>query len=174
MSAPFLADLDLMSMEFLAYNMRENDRTEIFALIDHDNPWRFAWDAFHLVLNKGRGKVSWVNGKPAAMAAFVEERPGVWQVWMCGTNDFKAAAMPLLRWFRKEANDILGVCNGHRLQCDSRVGYDEAHKMIVAMGGIAEGPPMRRYGKDGADYQRFVWLNGENDAVLKPGYIRAA
>ncbi len=174
MSAPFLADLDLMSMEFLAYNMRERDRVEIFGLVDHDNPWRFAWDAHHLVLNKGRGKVAWFNGKPAAMAAFVEERPGVWQVWMCGTDDFKAAAMPLLRWFRKEANDILGVCKGHRLQCDSRADYEEAHKMIKAMGGIEEGPPMRRYGKDGADYQRFVWFNGENDAVLKPGYIRAA
>jgi hypothetical protein len=169
-----LSDVDLLSIEFIVYNMRPGDREEIFGLIDHDNNYRFAWEAYHLVLNKGRGKISWHDGKPAAFAAFVEERPGVWSVWMMGTKDFKAAAMPLLRWFRKEANDILSVCKGHRLQCDSRADYEEAHKMIKAMGGIEEGPPMRRYGKDGSDYQRFIWLNGENDAVLKSGYVRAA
>lgn len=169
-----LSDVDLMSIEFIAYNMRECDRTEIFAMLPHDNLYRFAWEAHHVLVNSGRGKIAWHNGRPAALAGFVEQWSGVWQVWMCGTDDFKPAAVPLLRWFRKEANEILTVCKGHRLQCDSRMGHDEAHKMIMAMGGVPEGPPMRRYGKDGSDFQRFVWLNGENDAVLKPGYVRAA
>lgn len=169
-----LTDPDLMSIEFLALNMRERDRAEVFGMLTHDNPCQFAWEAYHIVLNQGRGKVAWFNGKPAAFAAFTEQWPGVWSVWMLGTDDFKKAALPLLRWFRHEANDILTVCKGHRLQCDSRADYEEAHKMIVGMGGIQEGPPMRRYGKDGSDYVRFVWLNGENDAVLKPGFTRAA
>lgn len=169
-----LSDIDLTAIEYISYNMRECDRTEIFAMLPHDNPYRFAWEAHHVILNNGRGKISWHNGRPAALAAFTEQWPGTWSVWMCGTNDFKLAAVPLLRWFRKEANEILTVCQGHRLQCDSRVGHDEAHKMIMAMGGLPEGEPMRKYGKDGSDYQRFVWFNGENDAVLKPGYVRAA
>lgn len=167
-------DIDLASIEYIALNMRERDRTEIFGLIPHDNPCRFAWEAYHGILNSGRGQIAWHNGKPAALAAFVEMWPGTWNVWMCGTDDFKPAAVPLLRWFRKAANEILSMCKGHRLQCDSRADYEEAHKLILAMGGLQEGPPMRRYGKDEADYVRYVWLNGENDAVLRPGFIRAA
>jgi hypothetical protein len=89
-----------------------------------------------------------------------------------GTDDFRAAIKPLLRWVRIEANDILTVCQGRRLQCDSLVTHDEAHKMIMAMGAVREGPPMRRFGRGDLDYQRFVWLAGENDAVLKPHYVR--
>jgi hypothetical protein len=169
-----LTDIDLLSLEYICLNMREIDRVEAFAILPHDNPCRLSWEAHHHILNNGRGKIAWHNGKPAAMAAFTENWTGCWQVWAFGTDDFKAAAIPLLRWFRKEANDILTVCKGHRLQCDSRVGHPEAHKMIVAMGGVPEGEPMRRYGKDGSDYQRYIWLNGEHDAVLKPGFIRAA
>jgi len=154
--------------------MRAQDWQEISALLQHDSRIRFAWEAYHYVLNNGRGKVSWHRQKPAAFAAFTERHPGVWDVYMFGTDDFRSAAMPLLKWFRSEANDILSVCAGHRLQCDSRCGYDEAHKLIRAMGGIQEGTPMRKYGKDGADYQRFVWLNGENDAVLRPHYVPSA
>lgn len=168
-----LTDPTLIDIEFICLNMREKDSEEILALRPHDIPVRLAWEAYHHVLNSGRGKVAWVNGRPAAFAAFTEDWPGTWSVWMCGTDDFKAAAIPLLKWFRTEANEILTVCKGHRLQCDSRADYEEAHKMIRAFGGVEEST-LRRYGKDGSDYIRFVWFNGENDAVLKPHYTRAA
>lgn len=169
-----ITDVDLISLEYICLNMRKTDADEVFGMLPHDNPCRLAWESYYMITNQGRGKIAWHNGKPAAIAAFTEHWPGVWWVWMFGTDNFRDAAIPLLRWFRKEANEILSVCNGHRLQCDSMMGHEEAHKMIQAFGGVPEGPPMRRYGKHGADYQRFIWLNGENDAVLKDGYIRAA
>ena len=97
----------------------------------------------------------------------------MWSVWMFGTDDFKDCAVELIRWFRREVNDILTTCQGHRLQCDSRFDHEEAHRMIKALGAIEE-CRLRKYGKDGADYIRFVWFRGENDAVLKPHYVRAA
>lgn len=169
-----ITDISHADIEFICLNMRAVDRAEIYAMRPHDSPVRLAWESYHHILNNGRGRIAWAKGRPAAVAAFTEDWPGVWSVWMFGTDDFRAAAVPLLRWFRKEANEILSVCNGHRLQCDSRCGHDEAHKMIQALGGIPEGPAMRKFGKDGSDFQRFVWINGENDAVLKPHYTRAA
>ena len=166
-----LTDLDYISLEFICLNMRDIDKREIYALRNHDNPLQLAMEAHAYIRNQGRGRISWVGGKPGAMAAFTEDWPGVWSVWMFGTDDFRAAAIPLLRWVRSEANDILSVCAGHRLQCDSQAGHDEAHKMIMAMGALPEFT-MRRYGKDGSDFVRFVWLNGENDAVLRPHYQR--
>lgn len=151
--------------------MRDCDKQEIYALRSYDNPLQLASDAHAAIRNMGRGRISWVNGRPAAVAAFTEEWSGVWYVWMFGTDDFRAAAIPLLRWVRKEANDILEVCAGHRLHCDSMVGHDEAHKMIKAMGGLPEFT-MRKLGKNGEDFTRFVWLRGENEAILHPHYVR--
>lgn len=154
--------------------MRAADRREIMAMRPHDSAVHLAWEAYHTVKAQGRGRIAWHKGKPAAFAAFTEIWPGRWQCWMFGTDHFKDAAVPLLRWFRKEANDILSVVNAHRLDCDSIADHHEAHAMIRAMGGIEDGPVMRKYGKGGEDFQRFVWFNGENDAVIKPGYVRAA
>lgn len=168
-----LTDITLSDLEYICLKMREIDKTEIYAIRPHDSPLQLAAEAYHMIRNMGRGRIAWANGRPAAVAAFTESWPGVWEVWMFGTDDFKAAAVPLLRWFRKEARDILANVNGHRLQCDSRADHTEAHRLIKAAGGIEEGL-LRRYGKDGSDYIRFVWLNGENDAVLKPHYVRAA
>lgn len=168
-----LTELTYVDLEYVVLNMRDEDWREIIGLQDHESPLRLACEMNYFIGNHGRGRVSWVDGRPAAVAFFAERWPGVWEVGMFGTNSFKAAAMPLLRWFRQEANEILTVCNGHRLHCDSRADHEEAHRMIRAMGGEEE-VTLRRLGKDGSDYIRFVWLNGENDAVLKPGYVRAA
>lgn len=166
-----LADLDYFAVEFLCLNMRPQDRDEVLGLMDHDNPLRLAAEVTHQIRNNGRGKIAWHKGRPAALMAFVEIRSGVWEVFMFGTEDFKAVAFELARWCRKEANDILQHCKGHRLQATSRADYDEAHKLIRALGGKPESL-LSRYGKDGKDYQVFVWLNGENDAVLKPHYVQ--
>lgn len=167
-----LTDVSYNDLEYVCLQMRACDREEIYALRNYDNPLQLAMDAHAAIRNLGRGRISWVKGKPAAVGAFTEEWSGVWYVWMFGTDDFKAAAIPLLRWVRQEANDILTVCKGHRLHCDSMVGHDEAHKMIKAMGGLPEFT-MRKLGKNGEDFTRFVWLRGENEEVLHPGYVRA-
>lgn len=168
-----LTDVTYLDLEYIVLRMRDEDWIEIIGIQDHDSPIRLAYEMHYFIRNHGRGRIAWHNGKPAACAFFAERWGGMWEVGMFGTKAFRDAAVPLLRWVRTEANEILSVCKGHRLQCDSRVGHDEAHKMIRAMGGEEEAV-LRRYGKDGADYVRFVWLNGENDAVLKPGYVRAA
>jgi hypothetical protein len=167
-----LTDVDYIALEFICMNMRECDKEELYALRTYDNPLQLAMDAHAAIRNLGRGRISWVKGRPAAVGAFTEDYPGVWSVWMFGTDDFKAAAIPLLRWVRTEANEILTVCKGHRLHCDSIANHPDAHKMIQAMGGKQESVK-RKLGKGGEDFICFVWLNGENDAILKPHYVRA-
>ena len=134
-----LTEPDLWAIEYICLNLRESDAIEIYNVRPHDSPLQLAWESTQAVKNMGRGRIGWANGKPAALFAFTEDWPGTWQVWMFGTNDFKAAAIDLLRWARKEANDILTVCEGRRLQCDCRLGHDDAHKMIRALGGKPEG-----------------------------------
>ena len=167
-----LTDLTFTDLHYICTHMREKDQQEIYNLRPHDNPLQLAYEAHHIIKNTGRGTISWANGRPAGVGAFTEDWPGAWQVWMFGTDDFVSALIPLMRWIRTEANDILSVCKAHRLQCDSRADYEDAHKLIRSMGGRPEGPPMRKYGKDGSDYQRFVWFTGENDSFLRPNYVQ--
>lgn len=167
-----LTDVDYLALEFICLGMRESDKAEIYALRNYDNPLQLALDAHAAIRNMGRGRIAWVNGKPAAVAALTEEWPGVWYIWMFGTEDLKAAAVPLMRWFRHEAKDILTVCKGHRLHCDSKWDHYEAHKMLKAMGAREE-HRFPKYGKDGEDFIRFVWLAGEDDAVLGSHFVRA-
>lgn len=171
MSKPHLTDLNLFAMEYIALNMRDCDQKELFGIWPHDAALTWAYEVTYLLRNKGRAKIAYVDGKPAAVFGFTESRPGVWDVWMCGTDDFNKAIFTLMRWCRKEANDILTHCKGHRLQAQSRAEHTEAHKLIRAMGGVEE-CRLRRYGKDQSDYLVFVWLDGENDAILKPHYVQ--
>jgi len=138
-----LQDPTYGAVEYICLRMRKQDREEILGLMDHDSPLQLAMEMMTVIKSKGRGVVAYHNGKPTGLMAFVEMRSGVWEVWMCGTEDFNAVVFALARWCRKEANNILTICKGHRLQATSRADYSEAHKLIRGLGGKAEGAPLR-------------------------------
>lgn len=162
-----LAEIDITSLDYICLNLRDVDKREVFGVVDHDNPIMLAFQAHYIGCTKGRGRIAWHNGRPAAFIAFCEERPSVWTISMFGTDDFKAVAFECMRWARETAADLIANRNGRRLQCDSHIEHHEAHKFLTALGAVPEGPPMKCFGKDGSDYQRFVWIKGENDHVLR-------
>jgi hypothetical protein len=159
-----LLPIDLGSISYVCNNMRESDRLEIFGLRPHDSPMVLAYEIHSVLANNGRGRVAWHDGKPVAVIGFAEYWPGVWQVIMVGTNEFRYVAMDCIRWFRIQAAELMSLHGGRRLQCDSRVSqYGQG--FLQTLGAKPEGT-MKRYGKDGSDYIRYVWLAGENDQVL--------
>lgn len=169
-----LTEFNVHALEYIVLNMRERDRVEIYNMRPHDSPLQLVQE-IKLASDGHRRVIAWSDRtkRPAGFGTFIEQWIGVWDVGMFGTDDFKDTAIELLRWFRRTANDVLAHHQGHRLQCDSRFDHEEAHRMIRALGGIEE-VRLRKYGKDGSDYIRFVWFNGENDAVLRPHFTRAA
>jgi hypothetical protein len=163
-----LTEITLHSLTYLCLNMREVDRVEIMGMMEHDNPVQLAHEAHWLFGNKGRARIAWYRGRPAAIIGLTEDRKGVWHISMFGTDDFKAVAFECMRWARKTITELLQPpFNGRRLQCDSHIDHHEAHKFLRALGATAEGPPMRHYGKDGSAYQRYVWIAGENYELVK-------
>jgi hypothetical protein len=163
-----LTEIDLDSVQFIAFNMRDTDKEEIFNILEYDCAYRFGWEAFTIFNSKGRARIAWHQGRPAALIGLVEERPAVWNISMFGTNDLKLVAFECMRWARTNIPELIAPPhNGRRLQCDSRVGHEDAHKFLRALGAEPEGPPMRHYGKDGGDYIRFVWIFGANGLVEK-------
>ena len=169
-----LTDIDLPSIEYVCLHLRAADAEEIFAIRPHNSPILLAWEAHYLIRNSGRGRVAWWNGRPSAVIALVEERKGVWSVSMFGTDEFKNVAFTCMRWARATLRELVLEHGAQRLHCDSHVNHHEAHRFLRAMGAVEEGPPMQRFGKDGASYQKFVWLAGVNDQVLAGPGIRSA
>ena len=164
-----LTDIDLASIQFITFNMRPEDKEEVFALLPHDCPYQLAWEAFVLFRNKGRSQIAWHQGRPAAVIAITECRKGVWDISMFGTGDFKSVALACMRWARDTIPDLIINHHGRRLQCDSHINHEPAHRFLKALGARPEGVPMKYYGKDGSAFQRFVWLFGENGFVSKDG-----
>lgn len=169
-----LSEITLPDLEYVCLNMRPEDREEILNIRPHDNLLMLAWEAAALIRNMGRGRVAWFQGRPAAVIAVTEDRSGVWQIMMFGTEFLPSVAFPCMRWARETMRELVGNGTCRRLQCDSRVGHDEAWRFLMALGAEKEGPPMRGFGRDGGDYQRFVWLAGENDHVLRTENAKSA
>ena len=161
-----LTDIDFASVTRVCINMRADDAVEIYGLRPHDNPIMLAYEVMAVIRNGGRGCAAWHEGKPVAIVGFAENWPGVWQVILFATPEFRAVARPVLRWIRDTAADLVENHGGRRLQCDSRFDHEDAHRFLRAVGAHPEGPPMRDYGKDGAAYQRFVWRAGVNDFFI--------
>jgi hypothetical protein len=163
-----LTDISLSAIEYLALHLRECDREEIYNLLDHDSPLMLAYQVFGAIRNKGRGRIAWHQGRPAAWIGLIEERPGVFQVTMGGTDDLPKVAFECMRWMRENIPDMTKPpLNGWRLHCDARCGpaHEEQHKFLRTLGAREEGPP-RMIGKDRGLYQTYVWLYGENGALV--------
>lgn len=160
-----ITPVTLGAVEMICRELREVDQREIYNLRPHDSWMILALEAYHVLTYKGRGVVAWVGGMPAAVMGFGELRPGVWDAVSFGTDRYEKAAFLLMRAGREMARDILRETDARRLQADARADNVKAHQFIEALGGKSESR-MRSYGKDGADYVRFVWLRADGDGAL--------
>jgi hypothetical protein len=162
-----VTDIDLHSIEFVCLNLRAADRLEVLGLCDHSSTIRLAHEVNHTIRTHGRGRIVWHAGKPAAVLGFAEYRPGVWQAILLGTDAFPSIAKTALRWFRETARELRDDLGARRVHVDSHIDHWQAHKFLRALGAKPEGPPMLEYGKDGASYQRFVWLAKDQPSFIK-------
>lgn len=169
-----LTDIDLDSIHYIAFNMRECDKEEIFNVLDYDCPYQFGWDAYTIFRNKGRARIGWHRGKPAAVVGLVEERPTVWIISLFGTDDLKHVMFEIMRWGRHAIAELATEFGGRRMQCDSRATHHESHQFLRALGARQEGEPMLNYGKDGGTYLRFVWVSGKDGWIRDRRYVGVA
>lgn len=137
----------------VAMHMREMDKREIYGLRWEDNPFQimnevmaradFAW-------------VAWWEGKPAVVLGGAPMHPGVWSMFMFGTDDFPRLALGLTRFAKKTAIPTLfGQLGAHRLQAHSHAEHHDAHRWLRRLGAAPEST-LGGYGRDGSDYQLWV------------------
>lgn len=140
-------------VHYVAQNMREKDREEIFATRWDDSAQDVAADVV------ASGPFNWVafnGGEPVAVVGAAPLWPGVWSVHMFATEAFGGIAISLTKFVRRVMIPALTESGAHRAQCDSLVGHEKAHYWLEALGARQEGV-LRGYGRQGEDFVRYVW-----------------
>lgn len=139
-------------VHFIARNMREWDRREIFALRWDDDPAGVARDVMH------SGETSWaalVDGIPAVAFGTLALWPGVWSMWAFGTDDFRHAVIGVTRMIRRVIIPGMVRAGARRAQAYSMAGHDEAQRWLESWGARRESTAPG-FGRGGEDYYLYV------------------
>ncbi len=157
-----------VALYHICRNLRECDAQEIYPLCHHENPMILAQQTMW-ACNAGMGNIVWVDGLPTAVCGVHPEFSGHmnYRVFAFGTDDWKAAAYPVMRELRKIAREVIREHGTMRMQADSSEHHTEAHAWMERMNGKRESI-MRHYGKNGETYYRYVWLRDDVSWMNSP------
>lgn len=132
--------------------LRPNERAQIEAL------WGLPYDferAASFCYNLPDPK--WVglsDGKPVAAGGFLQQRPGVWEIWLAGTDAAWAQPIAMTRLART-AMRAMFESGAHRLQHTSLASDTAAHSWYRSIGLKFEGK-MAAWGSKGEDALMFA------------------
>jgi hypothetical protein len=150
-----VTDMRWLDLEYIAFNMREIDRREIYGNLPDDNPLHLAALLMNAVAKKGVAWIAKYEGLPAAWLAFFEQWPGNWQVSLGGTEHVPKVLLALkskvadgFRFAREHG--------AHRVECRNIASHREAEALVRCLGAEKEGV-LRKYGRDGSDYHQWSW-----------------
>lgn len=143
-----------MDLAYIAINMREWDRKEIFATLNSEQPVDFAQFVMRI---SDVAHIAYKDRTPVAAVGAHEMWPGVWSVWAFGTDRFSEVGLSLTRFVRKTLIPALIKAGAHRGECRSIEGHTEAHRWLEALGmqREAEHPGMGKSGETFYTYSRL-------------------
>lgn len=139
---------------YVARNMREWDRREIFATRWNDDAEMLALEASSIC-----GGLSFAAGldRPIAAVGAAPLWPGVWSVWTFATDEFYKISTSLTKRIKRDMLSTLRAAGAHRIQCHSMIGHDDAQRWLEFLGAEREGKPIKGYGRNGEDFAMYVW-----------------
>lgn len=137
---------------FVAANMREEDKKEIYATRWKEDPALLAIDCI-----MGSTGFCWTIGKdePIAAVGACPMWPGVWSAWMFATPRFSEVGLTTTKFIKKEMITILKPVS-HRVQCHSWSEHKYAHKWLAVLGAKRESV-LKKYGKNQERFFLFKW-----------------
>lgn len=146
-----LARLNFPDVHYVAANMRDWDRREIFATRWVDDPSDFAKEVLSY------GEFGWVAGGDSPIACFGARAlwPGVWIAWMFATDDLPKIGLSLSRFVRNNIIPTLRQVGAHRIHAYSMAGHDDAHRWLRFLGAEIEAEH-RAFGRNGEDFLVFA------------------
>jgi hypothetical protein len=147
--------LNFMDLAYVAMNMREWDRREIFATAITDNPVDFA----KIIANwGGPGWVAYKDLEPVVAFGAAPLWKGVCSVWAFGTDRFPEVGLSVTRFMRKTMAPMLIEMGVHRAECKSMEGHTEAHAWLESL-GLSREAEHPGYGSNGETFYTYARLH---------------
>jgi hypothetical protein len=146
-----LTELQLDSVLYVAENMREWDKKEVYAGRWTDDPYDLSADICSI------GGVSFVAGhsdEPIAVVGAIPVHPTLWSVFMFATDKFPEIGMSLTKFLKRTY--IPGIFNAGALrgECRSMEGHTQAQEWLECLGAVREATlPM--VGKNGETFHIY-------------------
>lgn len=138
---------------YVARNMREWDKREIYATRWTEDPIDLAGDAMRA------GAFSWCAGiddRPVCVIGATPIHPGVWNVWMFATDDFLQMAFCLTKLVRRVMIPAVVSAGFHRAECRSMDGHTYAQRWLEMLGFVREST-LVGFGRNREDFGLYVW-----------------
>jgi hypothetical protein len=147
---------------YVAANMRERDREEIFATRYGNDPVQVARDA------KAGGEFAWVayvDGLPAAAIGALPRWPRVWTVWAYGTDQWDTVVLALTRHVKRFM--IPAIFNAGAIRADACAleKHEDARRWLEYLGAVAE-KPLDNWGKNGERFVLYCWTRERTKRTL--------
>lgn len=135
---------------YLARNMREIDKREIYALMFEDSPEQFAQECVSI----GGICIKDKNGVPFMMCGIHECWPHVGNAWMVATDAISQNGISAT----KVARLLVTNKHYHRIQAMSAVFHSVSHAWLKLL-GFTPVYTARQFGKNKEDYIMFERFN---------------
>jgi hypothetical protein len=151
MRLAYLNEADLL---YVADNMRDIDKKEVYATRWDENPATLV----DSILSNGR--FGWVaggeDGIPIAAFGAVPMWPGVWQVWMFATDRWPEVSVGVTKFIKRIMIPSVKSSDWHRAECRSIEGHDVAHRWLEMLGATREGA-LPYFGKNKDTFHVYSW-----------------
>ncbi len=149
-------DIEWLALEYICFHLRERDHAEIFNMSTTQNVLEITAIVMHSLGKNGVGWIAKFDHRPCAALGVFEQWPGNWQIFSFGTNDYPRAIASM--WERYVMACRYAKDRGaHRLECRSRIGHIDAHRLLKTLGFRPEGT-LEKYGIDKSDYVQWAQI----------------
>lgn len=147
-----LAKLNPGDVLYIAQNLRECDKREIFSTRWSESPEDFTADILSF------GEFAWVCGleRPIAAIGAAPLRPGCWTMWMFATDEFNKIGISLTKFAKRVIFPALKEAGAHRLETLSIEGHYTAHRWLEYLGAHREAEH-KSFGKNRETFYSYSW-----------------
>lgn len=139
----------------VAYRMRDVDYDEL-AAISFAQDRRELADNLSVSIHSHPRMFVCSDERPAVVVGWSMTRPGVGQVGMFATEEFRKIAAGVNRFITHELMLDINRYNLHRLECFSLGSHVEAHSWLEWL-GLSKEAEHESYGRNGEKFVSFAW-----------------
>jgi len=154
----------LRDLTYVAGNLRDIDRREIYCQLPRENPNDVALLS---VRTSPEFRFSaQVGGQPVFCFGCGADRPGLWTAWAFGTRHYRRAIPAVTRFIKSVlVPSLIESTDAQRVQAFTLADHEQAHRWMESWYGTKL-CRLRSYGKNGEDFFLYEWVREDLKHVL--------